>query len=157
MWKLALQSKNGGREKFEIENTASFMILKYKVFELTNIPPDMQILKTGRPPKEINVANDDIEIKDVGSQLQNMDLIIADEMPPIENDLPPSKKIKSSSLVSESLSLDNDSFIANVIAAELNSAPEPTKSSIPHTFSSKIEPQDTSSSDGRISRKVAES
>ena len=154
MWKFALQSKNGGREKFEIENTASFMIFKCKVFELTNIPPDMQILKTGRPPKEINVTNDDIQIKDLGNQLQNMDLIIADEMPPIENDLPPSKKIKSSSLVSESLSLDNDSFIANVIAAELNSAPEPTKSSIPYTFSSSIEPQDTSSYDGRISRKV---
>ena len=155
MWKFALQSKDGGREKFEIENTAAFMILKYKVFELTNIPPDKQILKTGRPPKEIKVDNEDVQIKDVGSQLQNMDLIIADEIPQLENNSPPSKKIKTSPLVFANSSLIENQVISNSLALNQNASSNTTNSTPTHyTFDHKIEPQTTSFYDGKVSRKI---
>ena len=160
MWKFALQSKDGGREKFEIENTAAFMLLRLKVFELTNIPPDKQILKTGRPPKEINVEDENTQIKDIGSQLQNMDLIIADIITPIENNLPPSKKMKPSELIVDGSNVDQDALIAASLQFADEAAPDSSKSNnssksnSQYTFSFKIEPQSTSPYDGKIGRKV---
>lgn len=91
MWKFGLQMKSGDRQRFEIESGMSVMILKCKIFELTNIPPEKQILRTGRPPKPIQVVSDDMRIKDVGSQLQNMDLIIVEEEESL--DIPPRTKV----------------------------------------------------------------
>jgi len=154
MWKFALQSKDGGRERFEIENTAAFMILKLKVFELTNIPPDKQILKTGRPPKEINVEDENTQIKDIGSQLQNMDLIIADIITPIENNFPPSKKMKPSELIHDGSDVVQDALLAASLQFADEPAPDSSKSNSQYTYSFKIEPQITSPYDGKICRKV---
>ena len=154
MWKFALQSKDGGREKFEIENTAAFMILKLKVFELTNIPPDKQILKTGRPPQEIGIEDENTQIKDIGNQLQNMDLIIVDIITPIENNLPPPKKMKPSESILDGSDVDKDELIAASLQFADEAVPESTKSCSQYTFSFIIEPQITSPYDGKICRKV---
>lgn len=136
MWKFGLQTKSAGRNKVEIENTETFIILKYKIFELTNIPPEKQILKTGRPPAIILVENEDVQIKDVGKQLQNMDLIIVDESNTASSTLPPPKRMKTSPVPFENSSTQN--------SVDTN----------PRAFSAKIEPQNSSSYEGVIKRKV---
>ena len=136
MWKFGLQTKSGGRSKFEIENTETFIILKYKIYELTNIPPEKQLLKTGRPPKVIEVQDESIQIKEVGNQLQNMDLIIVDEGDTSALNAPPTKRIKTSSTPSFT-SLVGKSSASNH-----------------QVFSSKIGPQNISSNGGMITRKV---
>ena len=135
MWKLGLQTKSGGRERFEIDSVSTFMVLKCKIFELTNIPPEKQILKTGRPPAIIQVNNEDTPIQNIGKMLQNMDLIIVDESQD-SCSVPPPKRVKISDEIKHTPQFEDIDNPSNTV------------------FSSKIEPQNVSTLIGVVERKV---
>lgn len=169
MWKFGLQAKDGSRHRFEIENNVPFIILKWKVFELTNIPPEKQLLKTGRPPKIIEIINEDIEIKDVGNQLQNMDLIIVDETDSSGISVPPPQSTSKAfptigqASSTEYSTMTND-YVFGVPPSQSTSKVFPTIGQASSTeystmtnayvFGGKIEPQPISFSNTVITRKI---
>ena len=82
MWKFRLQFKKGGssvQETVELNSDESVELLKCKILAVTDILPQNQILKTGRPPKPIRFHNDKEIINSIGNDLQNMDLIIVEQ------------------------------------------------------------------------------